>query len=137
MVDPYEYVPGALIVTKTIAGPAAGQQGQVSIGVSCVFEGATTVLDPFVIPASQPAGLVSHTYEGIPAGSTCTVTETENGSTSTVSVETVGGNQTLAVPPGTKSWPMLRTPTTWPHRRRAGLRSPRRSRDRLPASRAQ
>ena len=98
VVNTYEYVPGALIVTEDIAGPAAGQQGEISIGVSCVFDGATTALDPFVIPASQPAGLVSHTYEGIPAGSACTVTETENGSTSTVSVETIGYNQTLAVP---------------------------------------
>ena len=38
VVNTYEYVPGALVVTKDIAGPAAGQQGQVSIGVSCVFE---------------------------------------------------------------------------------------------------
>ena len=86
VVNTYDYVPGALVVTKDIAGPAAGQQGQVSIGVSCVLGGAQTTLDPFVIPAGQPAGIVSHTYEGIPAGSTCTVAETQNGSTSTVSV---------------------------------------------------
>jgi TQXA domain-containing protein len=98
VVNTYEYVPGTLVVTKDIAGPAAGQQGQVSIGVSCVLDDATTTLDPFVIPAGQPAGMVSHTYPGIPAGSTCTVTETQDGSTATVSVETVGGNQTLAVP---------------------------------------
>ena len=97
VVNTYDYVPGALVVTKDIAGPAAGQQGQVSIGVSCVLDGATTALGPFVIPAGHPAGIVSHTYENIPAGSTCTVTETEDGSTSTVSVETVGGNQTVAV----------------------------------------
>ena len=98
VVNTYEYVPGALVVTKDIAGPAAGQQGQVSIGVSCVLNGAVTTLDPFVIPAGQSAGIVSHTYEAIPAGSTCTVSETEDGSTSTVSVTTVGGNQTVSVP---------------------------------------
>ena len=98
VVNTYEYVPGALVVTKDIAGPAAGQQGQVSIGVSCVLDGATSTLDPFVVPAGQSAGMISHTYPGIPAGSTCTVTETQDGSTATVSVETVGGNQTLAVP---------------------------------------
>ena len=98
VVNTYDYVPGALVVTKDIAGPAAGQQGQVSIGVSCVLGGAQTTLDPFVIPAGQAAGIVSHTYQGIPAGSTCTVAETEDGSTSTVSVQTVGGNQALAVP---------------------------------------
>ena len=98
VVNTYEYVPGALVVTKDIAGPAAGQQGEVSIGVSCVLNGAVTTLDPFVIPAGQSAGIVSHTYEAIPAGSTCTVSETEDGSTSTVSVTTVGGNQTCACP---------------------------------------
>ena len=66
VVNTYDYVPGALVVTKDIAGPAAGQQGQVSIGVSCVLDGATTALDPFVIPAGQPAGIVSHTYRGDP-----------------------------------------------------------------------
>ncbi len=98
VVNTYEYVPGSLVVTKDIAGPAAGQQGQVSIGVSCVLNGAVTTLDPFVIPAGQSAGIVSHTYEAIPAGSTCTVSETEDGSTSAVSVTTVGGNQTVSVP---------------------------------------
>ena len=94
----YEYVPGALIVSKDIAGPAAGQQGQISIGVTCELDGAATALVPFVIPTGQRAGIVSHPYEGIPAGSTCTVAETQDGSTATVSVETAGGNQTLAVP---------------------------------------
>ena len=98
MVNTYEYVPGALVVSKDIAGPAAGQQGQVSINVSCVLNGAVTTLDPFTIPAGQSAGIVSETYQAIPAGSTCTVSETEDGSTSAVSVTTVGGNQTVSVP---------------------------------------
>ncbi|HTT92559.1 MAG TPA: DUF5979 domain-containing protein, partial [Acidimicrobiales bacterium] len=100
VVNTYQYVPGALVVTKAIAGAAAGQQGQVSIGVSCALDGAETALDPFVIPAGQPAGIVSHTYEDVPAGSTCTVQETQDGSTSTVSVETVGGSQSVAIPAG-------------------------------------
>ena len=98
VVNTYEYVPGALVVAKDIAGPAAGQQGEVSIGVSCVLNRGAATLDPFVISAGQSAGIVSHTYEAIPAGSTCTVSETEDGSTSTVSVTTVGGNQTVSVP---------------------------------------
>ncbi len=64
----------------------------------CTRTARRQALDPFVIPAGHAAGIVSHTYEGIPAGSTCTVTETQDGSTSTVSVETVGGNQTLVRP---------------------------------------
>ena len=55
----YEYVPGALIVSKDIAGPAAGQQGQISIGVTCELDGAATALVPFVIPTGQRAGIVS------------------------------------------------------------------------------
>jgi hypothetical protein len=99
VVNTYNYVPGALMVTKDIAGPAASQQGQVSIAVSCVLDGAATSLDPFVIPAGQPPGIVSRSYEDVPAGSSCTVNETQNGATSTVSVVTVGGNQTVAIPP--------------------------------------
>ncbi len=95
----YEYVPGGLIVTKDIAGPAAGQQGQISIGVSCVQDGTTTSYDPFVIPAGSSAGSYEHEYTDIPVGSSCTVSETEDGSTSTVSVTTVGGDQTVSVPP--------------------------------------
>ena len=60
----YEYVPGALIVTKDIAGAAAGEQGQVSIGVSCVLNGETTSLDPFVIAAGQAAGVVATPTKG-------------------------------------------------------------------------
>ena len=37
------------------------------------------------------------TYSDIAAGSACTVTETDNGSTSAVSVTTVGGDQTVTV----------------------------------------
>jgi hypothetical protein len=44
--------PGSLVVTKTIAGPAAGSQGQVVIAVDC-DDGVTR--PNFVIPARAPA----------------------------------------------------------------------------------
>ena len=97
----YDFVPGALVVTKDIAGPAAGQQGEITIAVSCALNGAETSYDPFVIPAGTAAGSYQHEYPDIAAGSVCTVEETANGSTSAVSVTTLGGDQTVTVDPGT------------------------------------
>ena len=96
LTDTYQSVPGTLVVNKTITGPAAGLQGQVTISVSCV--GVTTPLANFVIPAGVSAGTRNETYTNIPAGSACTVTETANGASSTVSVVTVGSPQTVTVP---------------------------------------
>ncbi len=80
--------PGSLVVNKTIAGPAAGQQGPITIHTVC----ATVALTPdFTILAGTAAGTQTHTYNNIPAGATCKVTETVNGGTSTVSVKVVGG----------------------------------------------
>jgi hypothetical protein len=71
-----------LNVTMTIAGPGAGQQGQVVIGVEC--DG--TLLEPvFVIPAGA-TGSVSQTYDGIEIGAVCTITETVAGANAVVSV---------------------------------------------------
>ena len=44
----------------------------------------------FVIAAGTPAGNVSQSFDGIPAGSVCTVTETADGATATVTA-TVSG----------------------------------------------
>ena len=77
-------LPGSLTVTKTIGGAAAGQQGEIRIDVSCNGVG----LDPFIIPAGT-TGTPSHTYDGLLAGSTCTITETTDGSTATIGVVTV------------------------------------------------
>ena len=93
--DTYTHTTGSLLVTKLIAGPAAGHQDPVTISVTC---GASPRPD-FTIPAGE-VGLVSQVYEDIPAGSTCTVDETFNGSSSTVSVTTVGGNQTVGITAG-------------------------------------
>lgn len=77
-------LPGSLTVTKTIGGAAAGQQGEIRIDVSCNGVG----LEPFIIPAGT-TGTPSHTYDGLVAGSTCTITETTDGSTATIGVVTV------------------------------------------------
>ena len=77
-------LPGSLTVTKTIGGAAAGQQGEIRIDVSCNGVG----LDPFIIPAGT-TGTPSNTYDNLLAGSTCTITETTDGSTATIGVVTV------------------------------------------------
>ena len=52
--DTYNLNPGSLIVNKTITGAGAGQQGQITITVTCVNNGVTTTLQPlFIIPAGM------------------------------------------------------------------------------------
>jgi len=88
---------GSLIVTKTITGPAAGQQGAIVIAATC----NGTVLQPlFVIPAGTAAGSLSQTYTGIPANSTCSVVEISDGHTPTVTVLKPRSGQLSVVPPG-------------------------------------
>jgi hypothetical protein len=88
-------LPGSLTVTKTIGGSAAGQQGEIHIDVSCNGVG----LEPFIIPAGT-TGTPSKTYDNLLAGSTCTITETADGSTATIGVVTVpAGPATIS--PGT------------------------------------
>ncbi len=87
---------GSLLVTKTIAGPLAGHQGQVTIHVVC--NGST--LAPLVIHANSPAGSVSHSYKDIPAHSACTVTETGDGTTDTVATNVAGSGQSVTISAG-------------------------------------
>ena len=94
--DTYEFVPGSLVVNKTIAGPSAGQQGAVTISVIC----GGTALPDFVIPAGTAAGTVSQTYDDIPGETPCTITETADGRTRTVVVTVVGSGQEVTVPAG-------------------------------------
>ncbi len=89
-------LPGSLTVTKTIDGAAAGQQGEIRIDVSCNGVG----LDPFIIPAGT-TGTPSHTYDGLLAGSTCTITETTDGSTATIGVVTVPADPATISPGST------------------------------------
>ena len=88
-------------MTKTIAGPAAGQQGDVTISVTCNENGVDTPLPDFTIAAGAAAGSTSRTYTGIPAGSVCTATETATGDTSTVTTTVTGDNGTpISIPAG-------------------------------------
>ncbi len=91
--DTYTQVPGSLVVTKDITGPAAGAQGAVSIAVSC----DDTTIGTFDIAAGE-TGPQSKTFSGIQAGSNCEVTETADGSTSTVNVTVTGDGQTVVIP---------------------------------------
>ncbi|MGA8719162.1 MAG: thioester domain-containing protein [Solirubrobacteraceae bacterium] len=95
--DTYGSAPGSLLVTKTIAGPLAGRQGPVTINVVC--DGIA--LSPnFVVAAGTHAGNASQSFDDIPAGSVCTVTETADGATTTVTATVSGNNQTVTVPAG-------------------------------------
>jgi Domain of unknown function (DUF5979)/Thioester domain len=94
--DTYGPAPGSLLVTKTIAGPDAGAQGSVTIEVAC----NGTSLPDFVIPAGTRAGSVSQSYDDIPAGSTCTVTEIADGSTTTTLATVSGQAQNVSVGAG-------------------------------------
>ena len=75
---------GSLLISKTIAGPLARRQGPVTIRVAC---NGTALSPDFVIPARARAGRVSRSFDGIPAGSVCTVTETADGATEDVRVQ--------------------------------------------------
>ncbi len=89
--------PGSLVVNKTIAGPAAGTQGQVVIVVTC---NGTVVPPPFVIPAGAPSGTTSQTYGPLPAGSVCTVVEQADGHTADVTTRNSGSGTVVTIPPG-------------------------------------
>ena len=89
--------PGSLVVKKTIAGPAAGSQARVVIHVDC-DDGVAR--DDFIIPAGTPAGTTSKTYEPIPAGTKCAVTETSNGSVVGTEVVVTGDGQEVTIPSG-------------------------------------
>jgi uncharacterized protein DUF5979/fibronectin-binding protein len=101
-IDTYSFVDGSLTVTKVVAGPSGGTQDAITIQTSCVANGITTDLADFTIPAATPAGspLLTHTYPPVAATSVCTVTETADGSSSTVNVVTVGSPQNVTVPAG-------------------------------------
>ena len=88
--------PGTLIVTKIITGTAAGQQGPIAILVDC---GQPLNQYAFTIPANTPAGTVSRSFPDIAAGRTCTITETSNGQTAGMVVDTVGSGQQVTIPP--------------------------------------
>ena len=84
---------GSLTVTKSITGVGAGAQGEIRITVTC----NEAALPDFAIPAGT-TGTVTRTYDDIPTPATCTVTETVDGANAAVTVVTVNGSQTVAIP---------------------------------------
>lgn len=76
---------GALRVTKTIAGAAAGKQGRVVVHVEC----DDAVDRPDLVIAAGATGTLSRTYEDITEGTRCTVTETADGTGGTTAVDVV------------------------------------------------
>lgn len=92
--DVYEGAAGSLKVTKTIAGSAARQHGPIAILVAC---GGPHNL-AYLIPAHTGAGSASRYFDGIPAGSRCTVTEVTIGRTSTVRAVATGRRQKVTIP---------------------------------------
>ena len=95
--DTYDFVPGSLLVRKTITGPGAGQQGDITIHTECNGKALTP---DFAIGAKTPAGDYTQQYDDISAPATCTVTETADGGNSAVSVVVEGSGQTVSVPAG-------------------------------------
>ncbi|QEE60558.1 TQXA domain-containing protein [Salinibacterium sp. dk2585] len=85
-----EFRPGSLDLTKLVDGAAAGSQSDIVVGITC----DNGLDETFTIPAGSQAGEYTQSYEEIPAGTVCTVTELESGSNSVV--EVVGG-QTVSV----------------------------------------
>lgn len=77
----YDLAVGSLQVTKAVAGPAAGSQGEIIVSITCddpdsAFDRQVT-LPAGLAPGSHDAVLI----EGIPAGTTCTITEPTDGAT--------------------------------------------------------
>jgi uncharacterized repeat protein (TIGR01451 family) len=98
LTDRYDFAPGSLTVSKLIGGPASGRQGQVIVHVACTRGTTSTFSGAFPIAAGSAAGRYTHTFDNIPAGSTCTVTEPTDGATTAVTVTTTGVPQTVRVP---------------------------------------
>ena len=94
LIDVYQGTPGFLKVTKTIAGRAARQHGRIAILVAC---GGPLHDFAFLIPAHTVAGSVSRYFDGLPAGSRCTVTEVAVGRTGTVTVVAIGKRQKVTI----------------------------------------
>ena len=79
------YTYGTLVLTKTITGPGAGLQGAVTILVTC----GDSFAQEITIPAGTTAGDQVATFDRVPAGSSCVVTETVNGENESVTVDSV------------------------------------------------
>jgi TQXA domain-containing protein len=95
IVNTVEYRPGALTVTKVVTGSAAGRQGDIVLSIIC-----DELLDQeIVIPAGAEGGAYQQTYSELPAGTSCTVTETATGATAAVEID-AGDPVTVSIEPG-------------------------------------
>ena len=89
-----EFNPGSLLVTKSITGTGAGLQDDIVIHVQC---GDGLVDEVFVLAAGTTAGEYTQLYEGIPAGTLCSISEPTSGANEDVTVEsTLSGPVTIA-----------------------------------------
>nr|WP_231713487.1 thioester domain-containing protein [Arthrobacter sp. zg-Y769] len=95
--DTYTFTPGTLVVTKTNTGEAAGAQGEVTISVVCTLDGTTAVDTTVTIPAGTISPEAAE-FPELEPGTSCTVTETVDGSGTAVAVN-VTGEGTVTVPP--------------------------------------
>jgi Domain of unknown function (DUF5979)/Thioester domain len=86
---------GYLRVSKTIAGPAAGRQGRITIQISC---GGPVHAYAFHIPARTRARTVSRAFPELSPGDRCTVTETEHGGTRAVRAIVSRTRRTVTIP---------------------------------------
>ncbi len=82
----YDRAFGGLAITKVIAGPGAGQQDVVVLHLDCRDPDNAFDRD-FAVAAGLPAGTYpQEVVRGIPAGTTCTVSETATGKNDRVSL---------------------------------------------------
>jgi hypothetical protein len=89
------FLPGGLRVVKTLDGPAAAEQGEITLTIDC----GDALADTFTLDAGTAAGTYDQTYSDLPAGTECTITETSSGATSTVEV-TGSDPTTVTIPAG-------------------------------------
>jgi hypothetical protein len=83
----YELAVGALAVTKTIEGAGAGEQDEITLSLDCDVDSFD---QEFVIGARTGDGTYAQpVVTGIPAGTTCTVTETSDGENGLVELTSV------------------------------------------------
>ncbi|MBW8481886.1 thioester domain-containing protein [Actinomadura parmotrematis] len=73
------YDAGDLVLAKAVTGAAAGLQGAITLRVSCTGPDGGIVHHTRTLPAGASPGRHLLHVTGIPAGSTCTVTETATG----------------------------------------------------------
>jgi len=76
--DVFTLVPGDFRVDLTIAGPAAGSQGEIVLLASCDTGGAT-VSDSFDVAAGATGTLTAGVLTGLPNGSACSASVTATG----------------------------------------------------------